>query len=294
MPQKKFLLSTEKISKDISYFTIGFATLSVKGNVEDARCAGSGTLVTVGSLYGILTAAHVLDNLPKKGQVGLVTHADDPSRFQKQVIAMEHTDSVVMRGTTFDQKGPDLGFLRLPQESVGWITAKNSFYNLNKHRADVLAGNEPTQSHVDAVTGMIHELTTEEPPGRPKVRRISFTAIFCGAHLAALRYLTNYELHYFELTNDPGFALPQSFGGTSGGSTWRFYVAEKDDEITVVDRRLVGVPFFQSLTYNGKREITCHGPKGIYGSFIDAIAERWPKEALATSEMGADWRRNFT
>ena len=81
---------------------------------------------------------------------------------------------------------------------------------------------------------------------------------------------------------------------TSGGSTWRFYVAEKDDEITVVDRRLVGVPFFQSLTYNGKREITGHGPKGIYGSFRDAIAERWPKEALATSEMGADWRRNFT
>jgi hypothetical protein len=195
---------------------------------------------------------------------------------------MEHTDSVVMRDTTFDQKGPDLGFLRLPQESIGWIAAKNSFYNLSKHRADVLAGNESTQSHVDAVTGMIHELTTEELPGRPKVRRISFTAIFCGAHLVALRYLTNYELHYFELTNDPGFALPQSFEGTSGGSAWRFYVAEKDGEIAVVDRRLVGVPFFQSITYNGKREITCHGSKGIYGSFIDAIAARWPKEAVAT------------
>src|SRR5436190_14729573 len=115
MLQRKFLLSTEQISKDVSYFTIGFATLSVKGNVEDAVCAGSGTLVTVGSLHGILTAAHVLDNLPAKGQVGLVTHADDPSRFQKQSITMEHTDSVLMRGATFDRKGPDLGFLRLPQ-----------------------------------------------------------------------------------------------------------------------------------------------------------------------------------
>jgi hypothetical protein len=27
---------------------------------------------------------------------------------RKQVIAMEHADSVVMRGTTFDQNGPDL------------------------------------------------------------------------------------------------------------------------------------------------------------------------------------------
>jgi hypothetical protein len=281
MLQRKFLLSTQQISKDISYFTIGFATLSVQGHVEDAVCAGSGTLVTVGSLYGILTAAHVLGNLPTKGQVGLVTHADDPSRFQKQIIMMEHTDSVIMRGKAFDQKGPDLGFLRLPQQSIGWIAAKNSFYNLRKHRDDVLAGKEPTKSHVDSVTGMIHELTTEEPPGRPKVRRISFSAIFCGANLAALRYLSNYELHYFELTNDPGFALPQSFEGTSGGSAWRFYVAEKNGGIVVVDRWLVGVPFYQSLTQGGKREITCHGRRGIYGTFLDAIIARWPDEALA-------------
>ena len=282
MFQRKFLLSTEQISKDISYFTIGFATLSVQGNVEDAVCAGSGTLVTVGSMHGILTAAHVLDNLPTRGQVGLVTHADDPSRFQKQTITMEHTDSIVMRGKTFDQKGPDLAFLRLPQESIGWIAAKNSFYNLRKHRDDVLAGKEPTKSHVDLVTGMVHELTTKAPPGKPRVRLINFTAIFCGANLSALRYLSNYELHYFELTNDPGFALPQSFEGTSGGSAWRFYVTEKDGGIVVVERRLVGVPFYQALTDNGKREITCHGPKGVYGSFLDAIAARWPEEAAAT------------
>jgi hypothetical protein len=69
----------------------------------------------------------VLNNLPSKGQVGLVTHAEDPSRFQKQVILMEHTDSVVMRDKAFDQKGPDLGFLRLPQQSIGRIAAKCSF-----------------------------------------------------------------------------------------------------------------------------------------------------------------------
>jgi hypothetical protein len=281
--ERKFLLSTKEISKDIANFTIGFATLSVKGNVEDAVCAGSGTLVTVGSLHGILTAAHVLDNLPAKGQVGLVTLANDPSQFQKQVITMEHTDSVLMRGAIFDRKGPDLGFLRLPQESIGWLAAKNSFYNLSRHRSDMLAGKEPTNSHVDSLTGMIHELTTEPPAGKPKVRRISFTAIFCGANLCALRYLINYELYYFQLTNDLGFAMPQSFEGTSGGSAWRVYVAEKDGGTILVERRLVGVPFYQSLTHDKKREITCHGPTGIYGSFLDAIAARWPEEAAAAT-----------
>jgi hypothetical protein len=66
--------------------------------------------------------------------------------------------------------------------------------------------------------------------------------------LAALRYPANYEL---------------------GGAVWRFYVAEKNGTVDVVDRRLIAVPFYESLSSNGKREITCHGPKGIYGSFID-------------------------
>jgi hypothetical protein len=103
MLQKKFLLSTEQISKEISYFTIGFARLIVKGKVEDAECAGSGSLVTIGSLHGVLTAAHVVNNLPKKGPVGIITHVEDPSRFAKQRIAMEHTQSVVLPGRASDQ-----------------------------------------------------------------------------------------------------------------------------------------------------------------------------------------------
>src|SRR5438105_333341 len=128
MLQTKFLLSTEQISKDISQFIIGFARLSVKNNVEDAVSAGSGSLVTVGSLHGILTAAHVLDALPTTGKVGLVTYADNPARFDRQAITMEHTDSVVMRGKKFGPIGPDLGFLRLPEQEIGWLKAKSSFY----------------------------------------------------------------------------------------------------------------------------------------------------------------------
>jgi hypothetical protein len=280
MLQKTFLLSTEQISKEISFFTIGFASLIVKDRVEDAVCAGSGSLVTVGSVHGVLTAAHVVENLPKEGPVGIITHIEDPSRFAKQRIAMEHTQSVVMRGEAFDKKGPDLAFLRLPQESVGWLAAKNSFYNLKRHRDDVFANREPSQSYVHSLTGIIHEFTEDAPGDDPGVRRKSFTTIFCGARLTSLRYLDKYELYYFELTNDPGFALPKSFEGTSGGSAWRFYVTEKDG-VVVVERRLVGVPFYQSLDPDGKRIITCHGPKGIYGPLFDAVSDRWPEEAAA-------------
>jgi hypothetical protein len=238
-------------------------------------------LVTIGSLHGALTAAHVLDALPKKGAVGIVTSVDRPSDFQKQIVMMENTEEVVIRGKDFGPIGPDLGFLRLPEESLGWLKAKNSFYNLPKRRPDVLARKEPTASHVDSIIGIIHEFTKDAPTGRPSERRKEFTAIFCGAHLAALRYPASYELYYYEPITDPGFALPKSFKGTSGGAIWRFYVAEMNGSINVVDQRLIAVPFYESLSLSGKREITCHGPQGIYGVFIDTVTEKWPKEAKA-------------
>ena len=62
---------------------------------------------------------------PRKGRWDLSRMPTIRRVSKKQVITitMEHTDSVVMRGKTFDQKGPDLGFLRLPQENIGWIAA---------------------------------------------------------------------------------------------------------------------------------------------------------------------------
>src|ERR1043166_8430517 len=187
MLERQFRISTDTISKENALYTIGFAELSTLGNVEDAVCAGSGSLVTIGPLYGILTAAHVLNALSKTGPVGIVSHADDASKFQKQVITMEHTEPLVMNGNAHDQRGPDLGFLRLPEEGIGWLKAKNSFYNLSKRRQDVLANKDPAPSHVYSAIGMIHEFTRDAPDERRRVRRKVFTAIFCNANIVAVR-----------------------------------------------------------------------------------------------------------
>jgi hypothetical protein len=56
MLHKVFTLKTEKIGKETAYYTVGFVTLATSGNIEEAVCAGSGTLVNIGSVYGILTA----------------------------------------------------------------------------------------------------------------------------------------------------------------------------------------------------------------------------------------------
>jgi hypothetical protein len=168
-------ISTESLSKYAGNFTIGFARLAQGEKGEDAESTGSGTLVTVGSLHGVLTAAHVVEALPKHGNVGIILNVESPAQYQRQVIDMLHTEApVVIKAENFGPLGPDLAFLRIPDETLGWLKAKNSFYNLIKRRDAVLSGERPSKSYADCITGIIHELTEEVPSARPRVRRINF------------------------------------------------------------------------------------------------------------------------
>jgi hypothetical protein len=280
---KKFLLPTEQISEEISHFSIGIGRLRVENGVEDVASAGSGTLVTVGSIHGILTAAHVIDALPRQGPVGIITRVDESLRLQAMKIEMALAVPVVIRAETFGKLGPDLGFLRLPRDSIGWLTAKNSFYNLLKYRSDVLEIKAPAPEHVDTVVGVIHELTAAAPGSSLAAKRTLFTTIFCGAEHVAMRYTDKHGLYYFRPNKEIDFSLPENFQGMSGGAVWRFYVTKKQNgELNVVDRRLIAVPFYQSPAPDGKTILTCQGPFGVYGSLIDAVRRQWPDETLRT------------
>jgi hypothetical protein len=177
------------------------------------------------------------------------------------------------------RSGPDLGFLRLPQNNIGWLKAKGSFYNLSKHRNDALTHKNAGSGHIDAVVGVIHELTKDLPSETPRIRKKGFTAIFSGGRPIAVKYVDNFDILDFELTSDPDFNLPNSFEGTSGGAIWRFFVEERDGRPMVVERRLIGIPFFQSPPNNKKKIITYHGPYSIYQRLFEKIIERWPEEA---------------
>jgi hypothetical protein len=274
MTERKVNIPTAQISQDISNFTIGLAKLSVHDRVEDALCAGSGTLASIGHVDGLLTAAHVLNELPKEGDVGIILYRD--RSLQKQVIKMENTDQVVIRGEIFGADGPDLGFLRIPHENVGWLKATNSFYNLTKRRDQVLAKETPASYFADAVIGMIDEFTKEIPVSEPKKRAKMFSAIFCNGSAKDNRDSNGYDLMDVEVTSYPDFPLPNSFEGMSGGALWRIYFNEENDVPSIVERRLFGVPFHQSLAQDGARIITCHGPVGIYRTLIDEVSKKWP------------------
>ena len=182
MSERTIQIPTRQISKEISDFTIGLAKLTIHDRSEEALCAGTATLVNVGQVDGLLTAAHVLDVLPKKGEVGIILYRD--GALQKHVIEIENTEEpIIIRGAEFGPSGPDLGFMRLPQKNVGWLRAIGSFYNLAKRRDYVLNNEIPAPNSVDAAIGMIDEFTKEIPVAEPLRRAKAFSAIFCNGEV---------------------------------------------------------------------------------------------------------------
>lgn len=263
-------------ARAIANFSVGLAKLVVRGNAEDAVATGSGTLVTVGNVAGILTAAHVVKNLPDAGDAALTRFPGKPSLLQKQTIDMALAEKLVIASGSDGPSGPDLGFVRLPMVNVQNLQATNSFLNIGERHGVELPARKGS-AYVDAVVGVVSEWTSDLPPPRPSTRMISFELLYCGGTVTS-----KYQPGAFDLcTFRPDFAAdkkpPDSYGGVSGGGLWRTYF-EPDGSNRVIENRLVGVAFYEYRDRDGTMQLICHGPCSIYSHAIRKIRESWPEE----------------
>jgi hypothetical protein len=233
---------TAGVSNAMAAYTIGFVKLEIHNNVEDAIGSGSGTLVSVGKVRGILTAAQVLDNLPDRGTAGIVEYRGESLHYRKRTIEMADTSKIVLRGDEFGPDGPDLGFLRPAGETVGWFEAIGSFYNLLKHRSDV-SQPAPSRHSTDAIVGMVDERTKDLPAERPRERRKGFEALFSNGTILAERQAGGYDLMELAPAEYPDFKLPGDYQGTSGGALWRIYLKLNSGSPGIAATRLWGVSF---------------------------------------------------
>src|SRR5690606_2218837 len=91
-------------------FAVAFAR--IEDDEEDVVPAGSGTLVTAGGRHAILTADHVLDALPKKGEFGLVlpTVGTHPV-LHRYRVNVANVSRITVGKASYDCNGPDLGLV---------------------------------------------------------------------------------------------------------------------------------------------------------------------------------------
>lgn len=266
------------VGSQLADFSIGFAKLSTIAGREHVHPAGSGALVSVGSIHGILTAAHVLEELPDSGEVGLIRFLREP-KIQAQTIDMSLTERLTMRGSGEAADGPDIGFLRLASTQVTTLNATtNIFFNLSRRQESVLENKHPSTEYFEGISGIIAEWTINRAGAEAGFQHLlGFRGLFGVGSVAGGRDHDGYDLVSFETDRNENQNAPIDYRGWSGGALWRVYITQgTDGQPTAKERRIFGVAFHQSELVEGKRTITCHGPKSVYQNLLAEIARKWP------------------
>jgi len=99
-PEQKLL--ADEFGSAVRNMTIGFLKFTKQVGQENVQPAGTGTLISVGSVFGVLTASHVLHELPDHGEVGLVRFRIGQDQPQKtKIVSAQSQDGCSSRGTDF-------------------------------------------------------------------------------------------------------------------------------------------------------------------------------------------------
>lgn len=233
----------------------------VKSVIADNRAyftpAGSGTLVQYRGHYGVVTAAHVVEDLEKAQHVAIfgVHHRKRPF-----VIDLTMCKITSLYGKQDGEHLPDIAFVRLPEHVISKLKDNYAFYNLEKKRNPAAASNlivcgVPAALSVDfeqTETGWTH------------------THFFQFAHCKVERELeqvAGFDAFVLEVQHNDSVRDPSTYGGMSGSGVWGI-----SDTGDAESRCLIGVVYFQIPSANESRlNVVCQGPASLYERLLPAI-----------------------
>jgi hypothetical protein len=252
-------------------YTIGFLRVAGTPQAQDADLIGSGTLVLIGTRFAILTAHHVIEELPSSGRLGILlspTHAPhsiDIQGLRYLKIARGNDDSV----------GPDLGAVLLLAHSIASsIAAKKSFYNLERQREQLLHNPPDLRDGLWFVNGFPDENTLIRPDADSGQ---GFVKSFYN--LAGIgRPVSSFQIgsdDYFTIPVSPDTQppVPRRFGGMSGSGLWQVPLKRDASRRLVYETPLLsGIAFYQERVTEAGSGLKCHGRRSVYGVAYDAIA----------------------
>jgi len=242
----------QRIVRDIGSSTVALFGVFGSNGSDLLKLAGTGSLAIVSDSPGILTAAHVWEDILKFAvKIGLTLTDNINHRFLIDVHAIVPT---IIRPTAprWDEWGPDMAFLCLPSEFVGGIKAFQVFENLRKPAKPLSV--ESIECWV--AMGTPNELGT-------------FTQTHAEVQISGdfvdprCHFRGDHDYYDFQVDTTRA-GMPKSLGGFSGGGLWRVLV-HCSPVTGKIDwsQRLMGVIFWQSPIVNGQRFIRCHGAKSL-------------------------------
>lgn len=239
---------------------------------------GSGVLAFLGSVRGILTCSHVLRAIrthevePGKGLLGIGINGVRNTELQAIKMTFDEIRqcSAVLIGDRDDPMGPDLGFVRLPANVWNALAAIGSPLDLQP-QISLNAQLPPSEAHEFMVlaTGVPHALIGE----RVNVHGIDAVSLGTGVFPGVLhREQPNGVYDRIRLEPRGGRNYPKTYEGVSGGGIWGIAFRKEGTALSVVQRRLMGIAYFETAPdANGERQLIGHGPHSLYEQLIPKI-----------------------
>lgn len=252
-------------------FVVGFVLLSGRER-QEATLGGSGTLIQADGKFGILTADHVLTNLPTQGEIGLVLPRMNTPKLDRHILDAGHLTYVRIGQASFSASGPDIGFVRLPEREARRLEVNKMFYGLSNRRSDMLQKPKPTNDGGWFLSGMVHEWT-EEHAGEVGYHAVKqFRGTFGAGVVSQESRDDRFDYLKFEARFGDRYEGPTNYQGTSGGGLWQVALTERDGALVIRDVLLSGVAFYQTLVPTGF-DISCHGRSSVYDAVHEALAQ---------------------
>ena len=255
-------------------FSVGFAKISKGDHGDDVVLGGSGTLVQIEDMYGVLTADHVLDYLPADQDIGLII----PSRSQPLVHRFTLRKGAVHRLRVgrpshghYTRRGPDIALLLISTLDAGSLGARQSFYDLSR-RCDAIVCNPPGRTDgLWVVCGFVDEFTTDDGPARGFSEIKGFRGHPAAVWVKSEHVSGDFDYCEFEVGSDGPDRVPRRFGGLSGAGLWQARLSHGEEgRITPQQPTLGGVVFYESIQGDGPIIITCHSWRSIYARVVDS------------------------
>lgn len=241
--------------------TVGFCvTTGTSAGRTNAFQAGSGTLVRHEGRLGVVTAAHVVDELKRHDQFGLIPPVTrpvtTPIRFDNLIVTRWAAES-------FSASGPDLALMIVPKADEHVFENYVVSIDLLKHLEEHKKFPNRISSGIVTLSGYLGERTTTRPI-LPHHDHTGFSMV--GATGSTQRHFRSNSHDYIEVEAFPDSDFgPNSWGGISGGGVWHSKLfKDPDGNVTLGSPVFSGVMFFQGeKAKDGSRILTGHGPMSL-------------------------------
>lgn len=256
-------------------YSVGLLKFRIEGKIEMADPAGTGTFVKIGTLYGILTAGHVLKEFGEQETVGLVRFPSITPALQNRRLNLGHTKRVVDWNSK-NGDAPDIAFVSIPEVDGRALEASGAvFYNLGISRDYKISAADHRMSLCYALVGVVGEWTEEGSPEFARGRKIDIGGLFGAAKSVRSFKEESNELVEVEISYETGPKIPRSYGGVSGGALWELHVElDKESKVFKVNKKLHGVAFRQS---DDNTRVTANSTSLIDAIVKNKIIPTWPE-----------------